>query len=282
MRRMAIGLAIASALLVGCSGDAAQQTSGEEAQDESAALEGGGSAAGVTSDADAFSGTEAPAVGPTIIKTADLGIEVERDGFGDAMSSMTEIAARHGGFVVRSDRSGEDARRGSVTVRIPSDRFEAALGEIRDLGEVQHETISGQDVGQEFVDLEARLRNLHATEAVLLRLFDEATSVTDTIRIQNELTGIQLEIERIEGRLRYLQDQTDLGTITVALAEEGDSAPSRFGSAFDRAWDGILAVLSGIVIFLGYALPLLVIGLLLWLVWRRVARVIENGKKPSS
>jgi hypothetical protein len=280
MRRTAIGLAIATALLVGCGGDAAE-TSGEadQAQSEAPAFEGG-SAAGGAGDTDAFSGAEAPAVGPTIIKTANLGVEVERGGFEDAMSSMTEIAASHGGFVVTSNRSGEDARRGSVTVRIPADGFESALGEVRSLGVVQHETVSGKDVGQEFIDLEARLRNLHATEAVLLRLFDEATSVSDTIRIQNELTGIQLEIERLEGRLRYLQDQTDLGTITVALAEEGDSAPGRFGSAFDRAWDGILAVLSGVVVFLGYALPLLVIALLLWLLWRRVARVLEKERKP--
>jgi Domain of unknown function (DUF4349) len=283
MRRMAIGLAIAAALLVACGGGAGDQlaeTTGGQAQGEAPAFEGGG-AAGGGGGTDAFAGAEAPAVRPAIIKTADLGVEVERGGFADAMSSATEIAARHGGFVVTSNRSGEDSRRGSVTVRIPSDAFEAALGEIRALGEVQHETVSGKDVGQEFVDLEARLRNLHATEAVLLRLFDEATSVADTIRIQNELTGIQLEIEQIEGRLRFLRDQTDLGTITVAIAEEGDSAPGRFGSAFDQAWDGILAVLSGIVIFLGYALPFLVIGLLVWLVWRRVARAMEREKEQK-
>ena len=282
MRRMAIGLAIAAALLAGCGGAGQEaSTASDAAQGEGVgapAIAPEGAAAG---DTTAFSGAEAPAVRPAIIKTADLGVEVERGGVADAMSSVTEIAARHGGFVVTSNRSGEDSRRGSVTVRIPSDGFEAALGEIRALGEVQHETVSGKDVGQEFVDLEARLRNLHATEAVLLRLFDEATSVADTIRIQNELTGIQLEIEQIEGRLRFLRDQTDLGTITVAIAEEGDSAPGRFGSAFDQAWDGILAVLSGIVIFLGYALPFLVIGLLVWLVWRRVARAMEKEKEKE-
>lgn len=284
MRRMAIGLAIGAALLVGCGGGASDQAAttggGEEPQGEAALGQETAPEGGVASDT--FSTADASAVGPTIIKTANLEVEVERGGFADAMSSVTEIASGHGGFVVTSNRSGEDSRRGSVIVRIPSGDFEVALGEIRALGTVQHETVSGKDVGQEFVDLEARLRNLHATEAVLLRLFDEATSVADTIRIQNELTGIQLEIERIEGRLRYLQDQTDLGTITVQLAEEGESAPGRFGKAFDQAWDGILAVLSGIVIFLGYALPLLLIGLLVWLVWRRVARVVERGQKPSS
>jgi hypothetical protein len=221
-------------------------------------------------------GLEAPPVGPTVIKTADVAVEVERNGFGDAMATVTDIAARHGGFVVSSRRTGEELRRGSVTVRIPSDRFETALGEIRGLGSVKRETVSGRDVGQEFVDLEARLRNLHAQEAVLLRLFDDATSVADTIRIQSQLSGVQLEIERLEGRLRFLRDQTDLGTITVSLSEEGASAPGRFGSAFDRAWDGILTVLSGIVVFLGYALPIVAIGIPLWVLGRRLMRAFEQ------
>ncbi len=275
MRRLSLGLAIGAVLLVGCGGEGNDAPSSEAPQGESESRGLAPAPAGEPGGGgdDTFGvGSDVPAVGPTVIKTADLAVEVERDGVGDAMASTTDIAARHGGFVVRSTRSGEESRRGSVTVRIPSDRFEAALGEVRALGTVQRETVSGEDVGQEFVDLEARLRNLHATEAVLLRLFEEAASVADTIRIQNEVTGIQLEIERIEGRLRYLRDQTELGTISVSLSEEGVSAPGRFGNAFDRAWDGILAVLSGLIIFLGYALPFGVIGLLLWLLWRRLTR----------
>ncbi|MGH2692909.1 MAG: DUF4349 domain-containing protein [Actinomycetota bacterium] len=297
MRRLAICMAVGAALLGGCQaeegsgsdgggGSAPRPARGTAVVDQEqsgteelgAGVGGGGSAAGGITPAVVGIGLEVPPVGPTIIKTADVAVEVERDAFGDAMASVTEIAARHGGFVVTSTRSGEESRRGSVTVRIPSDRFETALGEIRALGKVKRETISGQDVGQEFVDLEARLRNLHAQEAVLLKLFDQATSVADTIRIQSELSGVQLEIERIEGRLRLLRDQTDLGTITVSLSEEGASAPGRFGSAFDRAWEGILAVLYGIVVFLGYALPLLAIGIPLWLVGRRVWRGLAEQR----
>jgi uncharacterized protein DUF4349 len=297
MRKLAIGLAIGVALLAGCSqGDSAGgggsagggEVVTDRAQSEAPApmpaigAEGGGGAAG---GGDAALGvttgavSDVPAVGPSVIKTADVGVEVQREGFGDAMATVTDIAARHGGFVVTSTRSGEDSRRGSVTVRIPSDRFETALGEIRALGTVKRETISGEDVGQEFVDLEARLTNLQAQEAVLLKLFDDATSVADTIRIQGELSRVQLDIEQIEGRLRYLRDQTDLGTISVSLSEEGVSAPGRFGNAFDRAWDGILAVLAGIVIFLGYALPIVAVGLPLWFLARRAMRVVEEKKR---
>jgi hypothetical protein len=194
------------------------------------------------------------------------------------MAAVTQIAAKHGGFVVTSTRSGEESRRGSVTVRIPSDRFETALDEMRGLGKVERETVSGEDVGQEFVDLEARLRNLHAQEAVLLRLFDDAASVADTIRIQSELSGVQLEIEQLEGRLRYLRDQTDLGTISVSLSEEGVSAPGRFGGAFERALDGLLAVLSGIVVFFGYAIPIALVAVPLWLLGLKAVRRFSEPK----
>lgn len=297
MRRLGIGIALLAAFVGGCqseqgSGAAGQAEGldpvparGKVLDQEQGTVEydtsGGGGAAGVTTPSVIGAPAavlEAPSVGPTVIKTADVSVEVERDGFGDAMATVTDIAARHGGFVVSSVRSGEESRRGTVTVRIPSDRFETALGEIRGLGKVKREGVSGQDVGQEFVDLEARLRNLHAQEAVLLRLFDEATSVADTIRIQGELSGVQLEIERLEGRLRFLRDQTSLGTITVSLSEEGASAPGRFGNAFDRAWDGVLGVLSGVVVFLGFALPLLAIAIPLWLIGRRVYRGLAEEK----
>ena len=285
MRRLAVLLVIGTGLIAGCSGgaDTASPGSGggraaEDAYGESAPAAGGSASAG---GGGAVPGSDIPAVGPTVIKTADVEVEVEADGFAAAMPQVTQLAVKHGGFVVSSTRHGEEARSGIVTFRIPADRFEAALDEIRSIGHVTEETVGGQDVGQEFVDLEARLRNLQAQETVLLRLFDDAASVADTIRIQNELSGVQLDVEQIEGRLRYLRDQTSLATITVALAEEGVSAPGRFAGAFGDAIDGLLAILAGLVVFLGYALPLTLLGLLLWLGWRRATRA-TGASRPSA
>jgi hypothetical protein len=104
----------------------------------------------------------------------------------------------------------------------------------------------------------------------MLGLFDEAATVADTIRIQNELSGIQLQIEEIEGRLRYLRDQTSLSTISVTLAEEGVAAPGAFDRAWERAVDGFLSVLAALVVGLGFVLPFVAIGLAGLLVYRRV------------
>lgn len=288
MRRLAICVAASAALLAACSQDGAGTAGGggdggqvadapvlDEARQGEAAFAEDAAALGTTA---ALGGLDVPAIGPSIIKTADLAVEVEHEAFGDSMATVTQIASKHGGFVVSSTRFGENSRNGSVVIRVPSERFEIALDEIRGLGRVDRETVSGEDVGQEFVDLQARLRNLQAQEAVLLRLFDDAQSVADTIRIQSELSGIQLEIERLEGRLRYLQDQTSLATISASLAEEGLTPPGGFKGAFDQAVEGLLSVLSGLVVLLGYALPIALLAIPLWLVGRTVRRRLSAEK----
>src|SRR5919106_1775183 len=213
---------------------------------------------------------ELPVVGPDVIKTADLEVEVARDGLGDAIATATTMAHRYQGFVVSSSTEGAEARRGTVVLRVPADAFEEALNDLRGLGEVRGQEVRGEDVGQEFVDLEARLRHLEAQERVMLGLFDQAVTVADTIRIQHELSAVQLRIEEIEGRLRYLRDQTSLSTISVALVEEGAAVPGALDRAWSRAFDGLLSVVAGMVVALGYVVPIAAIGLAALVVFRRV------------
>lgn len=216
---------------------------------------------------------ELPGLGQNVIKTADIKLEVKQGGFKEALQSVTQVATAHAGFVHSSSIEGEDARRGSLVIRVPSPSFDRALADLRDLGKVKRERITTEDVSQEFVDLEARLRNLEAQEVVLLRLMDEAQTVADTIRVQKELTGIQLEIERIKGRLRFLENQTSFGTISVALSEQG-AAPAPSPGAIQRGWeratDAFLVIVSGVIASLGVVVPLAILGLIVWLVVRRV------------
>ena len=273
-RKTWIGVVVAGLLLAACGG-------GSDAGDGDAAPDEGVEASQAGDRADAPAGEEVsaevgaatlPGVGPSVIKTAEIGLEVERDGFEDALQEATAVASVEGGFVLSSSIEGREARRGSIVLRIPSDRFEAAMASLRDLGSVQRERVAGEDVGQEFVDLEARLRNLRAQEAVLLRLMDEAGSVTDTIRVQKELTDIQLEVERIRGRLRYLEDQTSFGTIAVSMAEAGVAVPqepSIIAKAWERAAEGFLSVIGGLITALGVLAPIAVLALLGWVAIRR-------------
>jgi hypothetical protein len=198
-----------------------------------------------------------------VIKTADVSVRVKSDGLDEVIGKSVSIAEAAGGFVVTT--SVEDERRGfgSVTLRVPANGFRQTLARLRDLGDVEREQVSGRDVTQEFVDLQARLRNFAAQEAVLLRLMGRSQSVADTIRVQSHLQGVQLDIERLRGRLRFLEDQTAMSTITLDFAEAGAPAP-RTGTiekAWERAVDAAFAVVSAVIVGAGFVVPIaLMIG----------------------
>jgi hypothetical protein len=216
-----------------------------------------------------------PRLGPSIIKSAEVEIGVPQNDLNASVQSVTDIAGGLGGFVASTSIDARDGRRGTVVLRVPSARFEEALRQLRDLGKVRHEAISGVDVSQEFVDLQARLRNWQAQEAVLLRLMDRARSVVDTIRVQGELSRVQLEIERLRGRLSYLEDQTDLGTITAAFVGTGPAAPGRpttLARAWQQATRAALGVVSGVIVGAGYLVPLALLA--------GIAALVLRGLRP--
>jgi hypothetical protein len=215
-----------------------------------------------------------PGVGPSIIKTADVRIGVARDGVQEAVRRAVSIAGSYGGFVSSTGIDSHGVGRGTVVIRVPSTRFEDALTDLEGLGRVRNENVSGVDVTQEFVDLQARLRNWQAQETVLLRLMDRAASVTDTIRVQGELSRVQLEIERLRGRLDYLEDQTDLGTITTTFVAGGPApqAPTTLERAWRDALQGSLEVVSTVIVGAGYLVPVAILA--------AVAVLVVRGVRP--
>lgn len=226
-------------------------------------------------------GSEAPpppdeiGVGPKVIKTAEVTLEVGDGGFQDAFSDAQQVARRYSGFVTASATSGQESRSGQVTLRVPAAQFEAALEDLHALGRVRGEEVRGEDVTVEFVDLEARLRHWLAQERVLLRLMNEATTIAETLNVQRRLEDVQLEIERIRGQLRVLGDQTSLATITVAVHEKGvapEAVPGlgKLASAWDRALAGALDVIAAIVVGLGYLIPIALVLALMWVGVRTV------------
>jgi hypothetical protein len=213
-----------------------------------------------------------PTVGPSVIKTGYLKLTVAEDGFSEATQDAVALAGRFSGFVLSTSIEGQDSRSGTLVIRVPSDRFEEFVNEVKDLGDVRSESISGQDVTQEFVDLEARLRNLRTQEAVLLRLFDKASTVAATIRVQSELGRVQLESEQLQGRLRYLEDQTSLATLSITVAEKG-AAPATRGTltkAWDRALGGALGVVAAVIVGAGTLLPVVLLLLVGVVIFRQV------------
>jgi hypothetical protein len=152
-----------------------------------------------------------------IVKHAQVSLQVD-----DVRRAETELRAKIaalGGYVVRAESSGDDrAMSVNITFRVPAARFDEALSGAQALAQkVLARTISGDDVTEEYIDLQSRLKNLQATRDRLQSFLDRAAKVEDALAVNNALTDVQGQIEQITGRMQYLRQSAALSSITVAL-----------------------------------------------------------------
>jgi hypothetical protein len=222
----------------------------------------------------------APASSPSlpterlIIKTGEVTVVVK-----DVPETIKNIASyieKNGGFVVSSQVSKSGlAPYGEITVRIPAKGFESGLLEIKTLGDVQRENVTGNDVTEECVDLDARLRNLLATEKQFLIILEKAEKITDILAVQRELSQVRSNIEVMQGRMKYLKTSADMSSLTVYLSTDPNVLPTIEDSnewkplaVLKSAVRGLIAVgkgLANVVIYLAVFIPLwILIALVIW------------------
>lgn len=242
------------------------------------------------------SGGVTPSVSLKIIKSAYISIQVEKGSFQNKMLEMTIIAERNGGFVSSTESYSNpegNISSGRIVIRVPGEKFNSVVEEIKKVGDVKSIGISGQDVTQEYVDLESRLRNYEAQEKVLLDLMAKSTDVSDSIEVQKELSNVQGEIEVIKGRMNYLDNMVSLSTIDINLYEPEVAAPIEGGgfiNAVKRGTEGAVKVLNGIAFFFIAISPLLVLaGIVILIVWgsirgrnKRRARKAAQSSQQSA
>ena len=196
-----------------------------------------------------------------VIKTGHLTLEV--DDIADAMDDVTRIARDLNGYVVSSNKYGsEDRIFGRVSIRVPAERFEDAFNLLRQIAiDVPYENTDSQDITEEYTDLEAQLHNLEATEAQYLALLEKAETVEDILKVQQALSNVRGEIERIKGRMLYLERTSDMALIEASLQETkpiGSIGWSASG-VFKSAINGLITlgkVLANIAIWLAIFCPI--------------------------
>ena len=150
------------------------------------------------------------------ISRASVTVEVEE--VQPAVERVNAIADSYGGFVEQLSSSGSGpAMRADLTVRVLQENFTSAVLEIQNLGEVQDLNLGQEDVTEQFIDLEARLKSAQREEESLLSLLDQASSIEHVLTIERELSRVRSQIERLQGQLNHLQQRADLATIHVSL-----------------------------------------------------------------
>jgi len=291
MKKLALFLPLVLALtLAACNAGGAESTAGgtggggDFAQGSAEPSGGGGSKANDRRLVSSGHQSAVPQVGPHIVQTARLRLSIAHGSFDDKVDDVHAIVDSYSGFVVNSTASqGSDKRlvQGSLDLRIPAESYEDALARLRQLGKVEALEESGQDVSQEFVDLNARIRQLRAVEAQLLELLQQADDVPAALAVQNQLSQVQLDLEQARGRLQYLDNRVSYATISLAMHEAGAVAPKGGGFSIVDAWatagSAFLTVVGWIFIGIAVAAPIMILLGLGFLAGREVRKRLAHA-----
>jgi hypothetical protein len=263
------------------------------ALEEAPAEDFGGEADGHTPAADPTADT-AKAVGRMLIREAYLNAEVAS--FDAAVRALHAMAEREKGFVVSSTRSIDsyaEVHSGTVVIRVPSERFDAVMEGLNGiLSKIESVNVSTQDVTEEYVDLEARIRNKRRLEERYLDLLTRAGEMKELLEVERALAEVRGELERLEGRERFLRNKVSLSTLTIEMHEpypavgSDDGGPLKIlARSFANGADFFVYVLAGMITVAIAVAPLFVLfgavgGIVFLFVRRR--RLAAGRKHPSA
>lgn len=282
-------------MMTACSNDEDSSKASDNAMtEESADMEGASANIG-TNDSSVDQQEDNPAekskevktaqVNRKIIYTAHLQIEVKN--YQKTVNTIQSQVADRSGYIVESHMYGDKQERstsGQITVRIPQDQFRDFIQFVEEgSSEVIESSISGQDVTEEYVDLESRLKSKRVVEERLLSFMEQAEKTEDLLSISEDLANVQGEIEEITGRMKYLQNKADLATITISIQEKNIKLSGisedelntweKTKQQFLKSINFLLSAFSGVFVFLVGSLPILivlgVIGFISYLIFKK-------------
>jgi len=215
-------------------------------------------------------------VSSMVIRTGQASIEV--DSLERAVAQVRLLAARVGGYVANTvmQTGRGDLRSASLEVKIPAERFDEGLNGLTPLGKLESVNVLAEDVGEEFTDVTARMQNSRRLESRLIDLLARGTGkLKDVLDVEQELARVREEIERSEGRLRYLRSHAALSTLTIAVHEPlpvvGHPGSSVIGEAFKQAWRNFVALVAACIRGLGIVIPIGVLVTVAWLGAKRLS-----------
>lgn len=225
------------------------------------------------------SSATATTISSMIIRSGNVSVRV--DSLDAAIAAVRRLAGALGGFVGDlSMQAGEyEVRRATLVMRIPSARFDDAMAGMSPLGKVEHSSVSAEDVGEEFVDVTARIANARRLESRLVELLATRTGkLEEVLSVERELARVRGEIERYEGRARYLSARVATSTIAVTVSERApvvgpNPGKSVIGEAFLNAWRNFVGLVAKAIESLGVLVPVVLLG---WAAFR----IVQSRRRP--
>lgn len=227
-----------------------------------------------------------------VIYTANLSIQVKS--YDETLAFIQKELRTLDGYIVNSNSySVEDnSTEGTITVRVPQEHFQAFLKTVENGStKVIDESINGQDVTEEYVDLDSRLKSKQVVEKRLLEFMETAEKTEDLLKISTDLAKVQEEIEQLKGRMNYLDNQVNLATITIFINESKVNVPDLENNElntwketkkqFMETLNFVLRAISSFVVFFIGSLPVLfILGGILFVIWFILKRKRKQQKQP--
>lgn len=215
-----------------------------------------------------------------VVRTGTASVRV--DSLAAGMARVRSLATRVGGYVGNTQVTSEGDRAPTATLelRVPSARFDEAVAGIEAMGATENVQVSAEDVGEQYVDLTARVANARKLEQRLLELLAARTGrLSDLLQVEEKLSQVRAEIEQMEGRRRWLSAHASVSTISVTVHEpypvvSPAGTPAEIAEAFRRAWRNFVGVIAGTIALAGVLVPVAAVVVAGWLIWRRRARML--------
>lgn len=293
LKRIAVVLFVTAAIiLAGCLGiGQTQQSSMETVSRDSGGISYGGAVPAPTfAPAQKIAGDQGTGanagqgVETKIIKTGQVTIEVPQ--VPAAIDRVRDIAVSNGGYLSSSNvyTSQNDRKTGYAVIRIPAEKFDTVMQALVPLGKVLSSSEQRSDVTEQYVDLTIQNESYHAQLNNYYRLMAKADKVEDIIKIQAQIDQITLSLNQVEGRLRYLSSQIDLSTITVNLQEPepvGGETGYSIVTAINEGIAGFFGMISAIIILVFSLIPLIILGIIVYAVYRWHQKRKVAGTQPA-
>ncbi|KJS82613.1 MAG: hypothetical protein JM58_14765 [Peptococcaceae bacterium BICA1-8] len=228
-----------------------------------------------------------------IIKTGHINLEV--DSYKDVNSHIKDMAREMQGYIVSENTHVYDDQRkllaGSIALRIPQERFDEALDRLENMGSTNNRTVDSQDVTEEYVDVDSRLKAMRMKEERLLSILEKSGTLGDVLAVENELARTRADLEALEGRLRYLSNRSELSNINVTVRETLtpvkqikttglEGIVTRTQEAFIKSINSMIMGFGNLVVDFGAYLPFIIITLIslviLWIIGKKLKNKYIN------
>jgi hypothetical protein len=228
-----------------------------------------------------------------IIKTGTMNLEVDK--YDDMEKKVNDITKKYNGFIsgTSSKLNTEGKKQGVITIKVNADKFDVLVAEVSALGKVMNQVINANDVTEQYIDLEARIKTERELEQRLLKLLAEKTArLTDVVEVEQKLASVRQVIESIDGKMRYLKNQSEYSTLTLSVYEPSLLITSSGGGffyeinqSFKKGLEGFTEVLSGIITAVIAILPLVIFLIILIIlaiyIFKKIAKIRKRVVKKA-